>query len=211
MFNLMTLEKIIEHGLISLEIPFSGPDLESLRQYVNELTRWNDRINLVGLKDPEAVATELLFDAFFLYGYVKGSESVLDMGSGAGILAIPIAILDRRIQVFSIDRTLKKIQFQRHIKRTLKLGNFYPVYGRIESVDHLNVQGLVAKAFGNITDILTKGGEHIMIGCHAFLLKGKAQEPEDVDGFTLEHVIPYTLPGSTKSRTLFIYRRREKP
>ena len=203
----MTLEKIIEHGLTSFKIPFSDPVLKSLIQYVTELKKWNERMNLVGLKDAESIVRELLYDAFFLDGYVRRGESILDIGSGAGILAIPLKILNEAMRVFSIDKSLKKIQFQRHIQRTLKLDSFFPVQTRVESLGPLNVQSLVAKAFGSITDILTKGGGHIKNGGHAFLLRGKTQAREDVDGFILEEVIPYTLPDSIKARTLFIYRK----
>jgi 16S rRNA (guanine527-N7)-methyltransferase len=203
----VTLEKIIEHGLASFDIPFNEPVLKALRLYVTELKKWNERMNLVGLKDAESIVRELLYDAFFLDNYTRESESTLDMGSGAGILAIPLKILNEEMRVFPIDKSLKKIQFQRHIQRTLKLDSFFPVHGRIESLEPINVQSLVAKAFGSIADILTMGGMHIRKGGCAFLLRGKTQTPEDVDGFILEDVIPYTLPDSIKARTLFIYRK----
>jgi 16S rRNA (guanine527-N7)-methyltransferase len=207
----VTLEKIIEHGLASFGIPFNEPVLNALHLYVTELKKWNERINLVGLKEAESIVRELLYDAFFLDNYTRESESTLDMGSGAGILAIPLKILNEKMQVFSIDKSLKKIQFQRHIQRTLKLSSFFPVHGRIESLEPLDVQNLVAKAFGSIPDILTKGGKHIRKGGHAFLLRGKTKALEDIDGFTLEDVIPYTLPDSIKARTLFVYRKHSVP
>ena len=207
MFYQMTLEMIIEHGLVSFGISFSGAVLNNLCLFVTELTKWNERINLVGFKDAKSIVLELLYDAFFLHSYVKESESIFDMGSGSGILAIPLKILNNEIKVFSIDKTLKKIQFQRHIQRSLKLDNFFPIHVRIESLEPINVQSLVVKAFGNITDILTKGSRHTRKGGHAFLLKGKTQEPENVDGFILEEIIPYTLPDSVKARTLFVYRK----
>ena len=207
MFYQMTLEMIIEHGLVSFGIPFSGAVLKNLCLFVTELTKWNERINLVGFKDVKSIVLELLYDAFFLYGYVKESESVLDMGSGSGILAIPLKILNKETKVFSIDKTLKKIQFQRHIQRTLKLDNFFPIHDRIESLEPINVQSLVVKAFGSVTDILTKGSGHIRKGGHVYLPKGKTQEHENVVGFILEEIIPYTLPDSVKARTLFVYRK----
>jgi 16S rRNA (guanine527-N7)-methyltransferase len=164
-------------------------------------------MNLVGLKDGESIVSELLYDALFLHGYVKESESILDMGSGSGILAIPLKILNKDMKVFSVDRTLKKIQFQRHIQRTLKLDNFFPIHDRMETLEPISVQSLVVKAFGSIPNILTKGRRVIRNDGHAFLLKGKTQEPDNVDGFIIKDVISYTLPNSVKSRTLFIYRR----
>ena len=204
----MGLETIVEHGLMSFGISFEEAIVKALSVYVSELKKWNERINLVGLKDEQPIVSELLYDAFFLHGYVKGSESILDMGSGAGILAIPLKILNKEMKVFSIDKTLKKIQFQRHIQRTLKFDNFFPIHGRIEFLEMLDVQCLVVKAFGSITDILTKGGGHIIKGGQAFLLKGKTQQAENVDGFVLENYIQYTLPDSLKARSLFVYRKQ---
>jgi 16S rRNA (guanine527-N7)-methyltransferase len=204
----MTLEKIVERGLTFFEIPFDEPVIKGMCRYVAELKKWNERINLVGMNDEESIVRELLYDAFFLNGYVKGNESILDMGSGAGVLAIPIKILNEEIRVCSIDKTLKKIQFQRHVQRTLNLTNFYPVLGRIEFLEPMNVLGLVAKAFGSITDIFSKGGGHITQGGYAFLLKGKTQKSENVEGFVLKETVQYTLPESAKDRTLFIYRKQ---
>ena len=203
----MGLEMAVEHGLISFDIPFDGNVLKNLCLYVAELIKWNTKMNLVGLKSEEVIVVELLYDAFFLYAYVKEAESVLDVGSGAGILAIPLKILNKEMKVFSIDRTLKKIQFQRHIQRTLKFNAFFPIHGRSESIDMLNVQCLIAKAFGSTMTILTKGGRHVIKGGHAFLLKGIAQEAVRVEGFSLQNLIPYTLPGSVKARNLFVYQR----
>jgi 16S rRNA (guanine527-N7)-methyltransferase len=207
MFYQMTLEMTLERGLVSFGIPFTGDVLKKLCLYVAELKKWNERINLVGLKDAESIARELLYDVFFLQGYVKESESILDMGSGAGVLAIPLKIFNKEMKVFSIDKTLKKIQFQRHIQRALRFDNFFPIHGRIESLEPINAQSLVAKAFGSITNILTKGGGHIRKDGHAFLLKGTTQEPQKVEGFALKEAIPYALPDSVKARTLFVFRK----
>lgn len=204
----MTLEQALERGLASFDAPWSRQTLEDLCFYVMELAKWNKGINLVGLKDEKAVVGELLYDAFFLNSYLRERESVLDLGSGAGIIAIPIKILNREMPLFSVDRTLKKIQFQRHVKRNLKLINFSPIHSRAETLDPLNVQVLVAKAFGSIPHILARGGKHTARGGYAFLLRGKNRERENVEGFVLEDVIPYRLPYSTKERTLFVYRKR---
>jgi len=205
MFNLMALKKTVEQGLASFGIPLDDNLVEGICQYVAELARWNERMNLVGMNDGESVVRELLYDSFFLYGYVGQSESILDLGSGAGVLAIPLALLNEKTRVFSVDKTLKKIQFQRHVKRTMKLANFFPIHSRVESLEPLDIESLVAKAFGGITDTLMKGGRHIKKWGHAFLLKGKTQQSEFVDGFSLEEIIPYVLPDSTKARTLFVY------
>lgn len=207
MFNQMHRDRFLERGLTAFHIPIMPDVLPGLSVYVAELMKWNERINLVGLKDEPSVVRELIYDALFLHGHVAGCTSLVDIGSGAGILSIPLKLINKAMPVYSVDKTLKKIQFQRHIQRALRLTDFFPIHSRVESLPSLNVEALVAKAVGNIADILRLGGGHIKLGGRAYLLKGKNQEPEDVEGFSLEGAIPYVLPDSTKSRKLFIYRR----
>ncbi len=203
----MTVKEMIIRGLTSFNITSAPEAVDDLVYYVGELMRWNDRINLVGLKGVRAVVTELLYDAFFLHGYVKRRGRILDLGSGSGVLAIPLKILDPEMESYSIDSSLRKIQFQRHIKRGLSLEGFVPVHDRIEHVEPLGADCLVAKAFGTIPQILEKGCPHMKEGARAFMLKGNSEDSAEVPGFNLEKFIPYSLPGTEKRYRLFIYRK----
>jgi 16S rRNA (guanine527-N7)-methyltransferase len=165
------------------------------------------RVNLTAKRPIEWVVRELLYDTFFLCSIIKGTPSVLDMGSGSGILGIPLAILDEGMQVFSVDRTLRKIQFQRHVKRSLKLNDLYLIHGRIESLEPLNVDALLSKGFGSTRLILQKGGAHLKEKGAAYLLKGRTERGDSYQGFFLEHVSQYRLPKSPKEYQLFVYKK----
>ena len=201
----MVMTEIIRKGLDFYHIRYDDKILEDLAGYLRELMKWNERVNLVGLKGAGPIVTELLYDALFLYGYVKGS--VLDLGSGSGILAIPVKILNRSMEVYSVDRSLRKIQFQRHIKRNLSLEGFFPLHSRIEDIEPIGADCLVVKAFGAITEILEKGRDHIKEGGRACILKGPKEDVAEVAGFNLERVVPYILPGGDKRYRLIIYTR----
>lgn len=203
----METEGLIEYGLTSLAVSYDDVALRNLVSYAEEIRRWNSRVNLVGLKSVELIIRELLYDAFYLNVYVKGSISLLDMGSGAGVLGIPLKILNRDVEVFCVDKSLRKIQFQRHIRRLLRLAGFTPLHARLESLNPLAVQALVVKAFGSIPDILAKGGPHVKKGGMVFILKGKTEEAVECDGFTLHEIRPYCLPDSSKAYQLFVYRK----
>jgi 16S rRNA (guanine527-N7)-methyltransferase len=199
--------ELVRQGLLDLRVDFTEATLRDLDCYLQELQRWNKRVNLVGLKDVDAIVKDLLYDAFFLDSRVRGCNSLVDMGSGSGILSIPLKILNRSMKVYSVDRTLRKIQFQRHIKRSLHLNEFFPVHGRIEEIDRLGVESLVVKAFGPTEEILEKGGHHLAPGGHAFIVKGGLAVPPVCEGFDLRDQIFYTLPPGDRSYTLFIYRK----
>jgi 16S rRNA (guanine527-N7)-methyltransferase len=204
---MMEFDKIMQEGLSFFHISYDGEIVNNLCFYALELNKWNGHMNLTGLKELNHIISELLFDAFFLYGYMNGMKSVLDLGSGGGILAIPIAILNENIKIISVDKSLKKIQFQRHIKRVMHLNNITAVHSRAEELDSMEVDAMIVKGFGKIEAILEKGERHIRTGGCAFILKGKNEDPIMFRGFELCHVVPYILPISNRKYRLFIYKK----
>jgi 16S rRNA (guanine527-N7)-methyltransferase len=203
----MELEKMMEEGLQFFSIAHDEKIVGNLSLYVRELNKWNEHMNLTGLKELKRVIRELLYDAFFLYSRMEGMKSTLDLGSGAGILGIPVKILDENLKVFSVDKSLKKIQFQRHVRRIVPLKDFEPIHSRAEVLEPLEVDALIVKGFATIDGILEKGGRHIKTGGCALILKGKTDEPTEFQGFELENAIPYCLPGSDKAYRFFVYRK----
>ncbi len=198
---------MITEGLDYFGISYTLAVVEKLSLFIHELERWNRRVNLTGIRPVEWIVHELLYDAFFLYSLVKGSSSVLDMGSGSGVLAIPLAILDETMEVVSVDSTLKKIQFQRHIRRNLGLENVRLIHGRIESLEPLHVDALLAKGFGPTRLILQKGARHLKGEGTAYLLKGRSEKEGQYPGFTLERKMEYRLPNNPKEYQLFVYKK----
>ncbi len=201
------LRNSIEEGLLHFGIAFDAKEVADIVSYVEHLDKWNGRMNLVGLKETGAIVRELIYDAFFLYTCIGGRQRVLDLGSGAGVVAIPIAILGRDRSVISVDKSLKKAQFQRHVRRLLNLGNLEVLLGRIEDIAPLEADTLLAKAFGSTSDILAKGRRHLREGCSAMLVRGRRERPAEQEGFVFEHARDYRLPGSDKGYQLFVYKK----
>jgi 16S rRNA (guanine527-N7)-methyltransferase len=204
------MRRAIKKGLDYFNLQYNDEILIKLCFYVEELGKWNEHINLTGIKSPSSIIEILLYDAFFMFSKVKENGTILDMGSGSGILAIPIKILGEACElqkVFSVDKSLKKIQFQRHIKRSLSLKGFIPVQGRIEMLESIGVYALVAKGFGTAGEIIECGGRHLKHGGRAFIVKGKNYAPQDIAGFYLEEDTLYSLPESERVYKLFIYQK----
>jgi 16S rRNA (guanine527-N7)-methyltransferase len=197
----------IEEGLLHLGISLDERGLENIVSYVGYLDRWNERMNLVGLKGSEAVVRRLIYDAFFLYTCIGSCHRVLEIGSGAGVVAIPLAILGRSMAIVSLEKSLKKVQFQRHVRRLLDLGNLEILHGRIEDMAPLGADLLLAKAFGSASDILAKGGRHLREGGSAMLVKGTSERPLEKEGFVLEEVRAYRLPRGHRDYQLFVYKK----
>ena len=203
----MKLSQLIDDGLRYFQVPYNEQNIAHNVYYVEELEKWNRHINLVGLKSAEAVVRALLYDAFFADRFIKGSRTVLDLGSGAGILSIPLKILNSDVNIISVDKNIKKIQFQRHIARGLGLKNFAALHTKIEALDNMETDALLVKAFGSMEMIFEKGGRHIRQGGCALIMKTGRDKPLDAAGFILEESIPYTLPLSEKGLRIFIYKK----
>ncbi len=200
-------EELVRRGLQAFGIPAGAPQAAAIATFVGELERWNRRINLVGLKNPPAIVKELIYDALFLFARIRKTGSLLDLGSGAGVVAVPVSILDPGRRIYSLDKNLKKVQFQRHMKRLLNLSQLEIVYGRVEEVPSLQVDCLVAKAFGPVAEILQKAARHLAYGACAYLVRGKNDKPAVVGGFSLENAEHYDLPGTNKGYQLFVYKK----
>jgi 16S rRNA (guanine527-N7)-methyltransferase len=200
-------------GMIDQAVDFFALDVDGERKarlvtYVSELEKWNARMNLTGLHRSDDIVRELVSDGLFLHTVLPREGMVLDLGSGAGILAVPLAILDPSRAVRSIDKSLKKIQFQRHVKRVLGLSNLAVYHGRAEGLESVNADILVAKAFGSISDILRLGGPHLVGPASAFLVRGGSEvAPAEEGGFVLTNVCRYQLPKSSKAYQLFAYKK----
>ncbi len=202
-----TIDRLLRDGLDHFSIAHSQLMAERLTTYVHEIEHWNTRVNLTTRRSTEWLIRELLYDAFHLCSVIGHPRTALDMGSGSGILGIPFAILRPATQVFSVDRTLKKIQFQNHVRRSLRLENFSCVHGRIEVIEPLGVEALLVKGFGSPGMILENGGRHLVSGGSAYLLRGSADEAEAQPGFDLARSSSYSLPGAAKEYQLFVYRK----
>lgn len=100
----------------------SAPEVPdpALAEFVRELARWGERMNLVGSTDPDAISRHV-DDALAAVPQLPQGLSVVDLGSGAGFPGIPIAIARRDLRVSLVEIREKRIAFLRHVVRTLDL------------------------------------------------------------------------------------------
>ncbi len=203
----MSPERLIAEGLDHFAIPHTPLLVENLSFYMHELERWNRQVNLTARRPIDWIIRKLLYDAFFLFSIIRGPVSALDAGSGSGILAIPMVMLDERMKLVSVDRTLRKVQFQKHIKRSLHLATLTPIHGRVEDLEPLALDALLAKGLGPTRLILEKAGKHLRDEGRAYLLKGGTEEEAFIPGFSLDQMLPYRLPASPKEYRLFVYKK----
>jgi 16S rRNA (guanine527-N7)-methyltransferase len=142
-------------------ITVSSTQLERLTRYVEHLMQWRRRINLTGLHQAERVMDVLVVESLdFLQRSVMASNArVLDLGTGAGVPGVPLAICAPDLQLTLLDRTEKKITFLRHIIPRLELRNCRPYCntaeaygGQLPTEERFDV--VVTRGVGRVNDML---------------------------------------------------------
>lgn len=156
--------------------PFAKLDQQQLSQtsiYIDLLWRWNARINLTAVRDPQEIVTRHFGESFFVAGIVRDRApcTLIDLGSGAGFPGVPVAMLLPEARITLIEANQKKATFLREVSFALKLGNVSVFAGRAERYGgraELVTMRAVEKfeqAFSVALSLVEQGGEiGLMIG-----------------------------------------------
>jgi 16S rRNA (guanine527-N7)-methyltransferase len=142
---------LLEPYLVSLAhagsaVELSQEQLSTISIYIDVLLRWNEKINLTAIRDPEEIVTrhfgESLFAARHIFPQASVKAGVIDIGSGAGFPGLPIKLWAQNIELTLIESNGKKATFLREVIRLLVLENARVFTGR-------------AEAFRGIGDVVT--------------------------------------------------------
>ena len=197
-------------GMAELGLAADVAVVDALLDYLELLTRWNGAYNLTAIRVPEQMVTQHLLDSLAVAPFVRG-ERLADIGTGAGLPGIPLALLNPERQVTLIDANGKKTRFLREAVRTLKLDNV-----RIEACRVEDARGqydtLTARAFASLGDMLRAAGHLLAADGILLALKGQLQRDEIVglpDGFVVADVHALRVPGLAAARHAVIIRRTQ--
>jgi 16S rRNA (guanine527-N7)-methyltransferase len=181
-----------------------------LLAYLALLLRWNRAYNLTAIRDPREMVAKHLLDSLAMHASVDAiaaaSGSLADLGTGAGLPGIPLAIVKPALQVALVEANGKKARFLREAVRTLPLPNTRVVESRIEAFD-----AITARALAALPLILELGGHLLKPGGVLLAMKGALPSAEIValpDGWTLQDVRPLTVPGLGAERHLVVVGRK---
>jgi len=121
----------LETGLQEMGLKVSAEQQQKLLDYVALIYKWNQVHNLTAVREPLEMVTLHILDSLSVLPYIE-CKRLLDVGAGAGLPSIPLAICLPELQVTAIDAVQKKVSFMRQAKAQLGLANFNVIHGRIE-------------------------------------------------------------------------------
>lgn len=167
-----------------------------LLAYLDLLARWNRTYNLTAVRDPAEMVSRHLLDSLAVLPFVRGT-TLADLGSGAGLPGIPLAIARPDIRVTLVESSGKKARFLRESVRSLPLANVRVEQSRVQDTTG-KFDTVTARAFASLTDMLVWGGHLLANDGRWLALKGHADPAEIAavpDDFRLVAVHPLTVPG----------------
>jgi 16S rRNA (guanine527-N7)-methyltransferase len=209
----------IEQGAGEMGLVVSEAAIQALEIFTAELLKWNRTVNLTAITTGDEIAVKHLLDSRMLSEHVHNDNYVLDMGSGAGIPAIPLKIFKPALSVVSVDAVNKKILFQRHVARLLRLEKFEALHARVESMYSTHARRfdvITSRAFSRLEQfvriahpLLAAGGRMIAMKGPAALEEIQAAETALRDlGYEISCHYPYSLPLGMGERTLIVITAR---
>jgi 16S rRNA (guanine527-N7)-methyltransferase len=199
------LEKELRRGLDELGLQCSEQEVRKLLNYLQLLEKWNSSFNLSGIADIESMLSRHLLDSLSLHSHLSGN-CFADVGTGAGLPGIPLAILNPKKHFALIDSNGKKTRFLFHVKTVLSLENISIVNCRIEHYQSpQQIDMVMSRAFSSLADLAELTRHLLAPGCRLLAMKGRypEQEIESLpDDFEVTRVEKLEIPGDETQRHL---------
>lgn len=151
-------------GLAAMGLEVSAEKQEKLIAYLLLIHKWNMVHNLTAVRDPLEMVTLHLLDSLSVLPHIQAlsPKSLLDVGAGAGLPSIPLAICLPDLKVVAIDAVQKKASFMRQAKGELGLENFHVEAGRVEALKAMRkFDVIISRAFSEI-DLFIKLTKHLL-------------------------------------------------
>lgn len=202
------LERGLREGLAELGLVLADPQISQLLAYQELIAKWNQVYNLTAVRDPQEMLTHHLLDSLAvvrpLRQHLAGRATLLDVGSGAGLPGVVLAIACPDLMVTCVDTVAKKAAFIQQVAVTLGLSHLKGLHARVEALPG-PYDIISSRAFSSLPDFV-KGSFQALAPQGVWMaMKGKhpqeelAALPVDVDVF---HVEPLTVPDLSAERCI---------
>jgi len=199
------LIEALSNGIREAGLTISEAMQVKLIDYIELLSKWNAVHNLTGIRDPLEMVTRHLLDSLVLLPFLPEGR-MLDVGTGAGLPGIPLAICRPTETIILLDSNQKKITFVQHVILSLKLTNASAVCARVEKYQpEAPFMLVISRAFASLPKFIRQS-QHLCAKQGKFIpMKGNVDSAELAaisPGFTVERIVPIRVPGVAASRTL---------
>ncbi|WP_020561306.1 16S rRNA (guanine(527)-N(7))-methyltransferase RsmG [Thiofilum flexile] len=167
-----------QQGWQALGLQSTAAQQQQLGAYLALLQRWNKVHNLTAVRDPADMLVLHLWDSLSVVPFVTG-EHCLDVGSGAGLPGIPLAILNPEQHWTLLDTNGKKTRFMQQAVGELGLKNVTVIQTRVESWQPTQrFNSIISRAFASVVDFIQSSGQHLAEDGVLYAMKGRYPQDE---------------------------------
>ena len=201
--QLPKLANILAQAINELGLSLSETQQRTLLLYLDQLLLWNKAYNLTAITDPEEALIKHVIDCLSIITHLPAG-SLLDIGTGAGLPAVIIAICQPERQCTALDSNQKKIRFIKQISSELGLSNMQPIASRIEAHE-ASYAVVTSRAFASLIDFVEVAQPRLADGGFLCAMKGKVPSEEELQALDSDwHIktIKLTVPRLHDSRHL---------
>lgn len=203
--------KILNEGLSELQIEYTNAQVKLLNKYISEIELWNKRYGLVNATGETLVIKHIL-DSLTGVNHIKGfnATSLADVGSGAGLPGIPLAIMLPQLKVTLIERSGKRVRFLQNVKALLGLNNITIIEDDLKNVS-LKFDLVTFRAFKPVEPVIVNLLMNILeekgrLVAYKGRMDNINDEIDTVKGIAdVQQIIPLAVPGLNDERNLVIY------
>jgi 16S rRNA (guanine527-N7)-methyltransferase len=201
------LESRLRQGLVDLKLALDDAQIAWLMEYLGLIQKWTKVYNLTAVRDPAEMLTHHLLDSLAVIAPLRSQLTavradgvvgrqdqanaeaprvrLLDVGSGAGLPGVVIAICCPDVKVDCVDTVAKKVAFVRQVAVTLKLSNLCGIHARVESLTE-KYDLVSSRAFASLADFTRWSS--MALAEHGIWLAMKGKQPVDEIGTLPAHV-----------------------
>jgi len=193
---------ILASGIASLNLNITDEKIEQLLSFIKLIEKWNKAYNLTAIRDGEKMARLHILDSLAIIPHIEGKR-VIDIGTGAGLPGIPLAICLPRIHFTLLDSNAKKTRFVQQVVLELKLKNVDVIHSRVENYHpELAYDAALTRAFANLSEIVKLTAHLLNKNGVLLAMKGQNLDAELADVVAKKSVISLSVPGTDVERCL---------
>lgn len=197
----------LQNGSARLGMTLPVAVIDTLAAFLLILTKWNRTFNLTAIREPSKLVSHHLLDSLAIIRYLRPG-SVIDVGTGAGLPGLPIAIAEPNREIQLLDSNHKKVTFLRQAVLELGLTNVSVVDERVEDYQPLiKFQNVVSRAFSDLSDFTALAGHLCDDGGRLLAMKGLHPHEELArlpENWVAEHIFPLDVPQLGATRHLVV-------
>jgi 16S rRNA (guanine527-N7)-methyltransferase len=206
------LSQDIGEGCAAMGLQLPATAIDQLAGFVELLAKWNRVYNLTAVRDPAAMVRLHILDSLAVLPFLTAGR-LLDVGTGAGLPGLPIALARPDCAVTLLDSSAKKLRFVRQAAAELEIGNLETVQERMQQYRPARAFDMViSRAVGSVADLYRQSAHLVRPGGRFLFMKGVCprSEIEALDWSGAVAVEALRVPGLEAERHLVWFEKQQE-